>query len=136
MAKACAPRVLVGVYADGGIIVGAPTLLVPFRETPVSVRGSIGTMMAASLVSRGLGFIKAILLVRAIGGTSAVVGGQTFEVANSAPTYLFALVAGGVLGAVLVPQMVRNLNNGPAGQEHTDRLLTVVLVGGPSPPSS
>jgi putative peptidoglycan lipid II flippase len=96
----------------------------------VSVRGSIGSMMVATLVSRALGFLKAILLVRAIGGTSAVVGGQTFEVANSAPTYLFALIAGGVLGAVLVPQIVRNLHNGAAGQHHTDRLLTVVLVGG------
>jgi putative peptidoglycan lipid II flippase len=87
-------------------------------------------MMAATLVSRVLGFFKAILLVAAIGGTSAAVGGQTFEIANSAPTYLFALIAGGVLGAVLVPQIVRNLHEGPAGQDSTDRLLTLVLVGG------
>lgn len=87
-------------------------------------------MMTATLVSRALGFVKSILLVAAIGGSSAAVGGQTFEIANSAPTYLFALIAGGVLGAVLVPQLVRNLQNGPAGQADTDRLLTVVLVGG------
>ena len=96
----------------------------------MSARRAIGSMMAATLVSRALGFIKAILLVAAIGGTSAAVGGQTFEIANSAPTYLFALIAGGVLGAVLVPQIVRNLHAGPAGQEDTDRLLTIVLVGG------
>lgn len=96
----------------------------------MSARGSIGSMMAATLVSRALGFLKAILLVAAIGGTSEAVGGQTFEIANSAPTYLFALIAGGVLGAVLVPQIVRNLHDGPAGQENTDRLLTMVLVGG------
>lgn len=96
----------------------------------VSVRGSVGSMMAATLVSRALGFVKAILLVAAIGGTSAGVGGQTFEIANSAPTYLFALIAGGVLGAVLVPQIVRNLNAGSDGQDNTDRLLTIVLVGG------
>ncbi|MBG6059984.1 putative peptidoglycan lipid II flippase [Cryobacterium sp. MP_M5] len=96
----------------------------------MSARGSIGSMMAATLVSRALGFLKAILLVAAIGGTSAAVGGQTFEIANSAPTYLFALIAGGVLGAVLVPQIVRNLHDGPVGQENTDRLLTIVLVGG------
>jgi putative peptidoglycan lipid II flippase len=96
----------------------------------MSARGSIGSMMAATLVSRALGFLKAILLVAAIGGTSEAIGGQTFEIANSAPTYLFALIAGGVLGAVLVPQIVRNLHDGPAGQENTDRLLTIVLVGG------
>lgn len=96
----------------------------------MSVRGSVGSMMAATLVSRALGFVKAILLVAAIGGTSGYVGGQTFEIANTAPTYLFALIAGGVLGAVLVPQIVRNLQAGAVGQEHTDRLLTVVLLGG------
>lgn len=96
----------------------------------MSARGSIGSMMAATLVSRALGFLKAALLVAAVGGSSATVGGQTFETANSAPTYLFALIAGGVLGAVLVPQLVRNLNDGPAGQDNTDRLLTIVLVGG------
>jgi putative peptidoglycan lipid II flippase len=96
----------------------------------VSVRGSIGSMMAATLVSRALGFLKASLLVAAIGGSSAAVGGQTFEIANSAPTYLFTLIAGGVLGAVLVPQIVRNQHDGPAGQDNTDRLLTTVLFGG------
>jgi len=96
----------------------------------VSVRGSVGSMMAATLVSRALGFLKAMLLVAAIGGTSAGVGGQAFENANSAPTYLFALIAGGVLGAVLVPQIVRNLHAGAAGQDNTDRLLTIVLFGG------
>ncbi|MGO4783935.1 murein biosynthesis integral membrane protein MurJ [Cryobacterium sp. W22_MBD10_FK3] len=87
-------------------------------------------MMAATFVSRALGFLKATLLIAAIGGTSKAVGGQAFEIANSAPTYLFALIAGGVLGAVLVPQIVRNLHDGPAGRENTDRLLTIVLIGG------
>jgi putative peptidoglycan lipid II flippase len=96
----------------------------------VSVRGSVGSMMAATLVSRALGFVKVILLVAAIGGTSSGVGGQAFEIANSTPTYLFTLIAGGVLGAVLVPQLVRNLHAGSAGQDHTDRLLTLVIVGG------
>ncbi|WP_104166362.1 murein biosynthesis integral membrane protein MurJ [Cryobacterium sp. N22] len=101
-----------------------------FRGLFVSVQGSVGSMMAATLVSRALGFLKASLLVAAIGGSSAGVGGQAFENANSAPTYLFALIAGGVLGAVLVPQIVRNLHDGAVGQDNTDRLLTIVLFGG------
>ncbi|WP_146071575.1 murein biosynthesis integral membrane protein MurJ [Cryobacterium sp. Y50] len=96
----------------------------------MSAREAVGSMMAATLVSRALGFAKAILLVAAVGGTSTAVAGQTFEIANSAPTYLFALIAGGVLGAVLVPQIVRNLHAGPAGQEDTERLLTIILIGG------
>lgn len=96
----------------------------------MSTGSSTRSMMLATVASRGLGFLKAILLVAAIGGTSAFVGGQAFEIANSAPTYLFALVAGGVLGAILVPQIVRDIHAGAAGQENTDRLLTIVMVGG------
>lgn len=96
----------------------------------MSTGSSTRSMMLATVASRGLGFLKAILLVAAIGGTSAAVGGQAFEIANSAPTYLFALVAGGVLGAILVPQIVRDIHAGRAGQENTDRLLTIVMVGG------
>ena len=119
-----------GRWAHGGIYVGVPTLPGWCEASAVSVRRSIGSMMVATFVSRGLGFVKTMLLVAAIGATSAYAGGQAFETANTAPTYLFALIAGGVLGAVLVPQIVRNLDAGPVGRENTDRLLTVVLVGG------
>ena len=119
-----------GRWAHGGIYVGVPTLPGGCEASAVSVRRSIGSMMVATFVSRGLGFVKTMLLVAAIGATSAYAGGQAFETANTAPTYLFALIAGGVLGAVLVPQIVRNLDAGPVGRENTDRLLTVVLVGG------
>jgi len=115
---------------NGGIYCPSATSGGTVRSFVVSARGAVGSMMAATLVSRALGFAKAILLVAAIGGTSTAVAGQTFEIANSAPTYLFALIAGGVLGAVLVPQIVRNLHAGPAGQEDTDRLLTIILIGG------
>ncbi len=97
-------------------------------DSPQSARGSARTMMFASLSSRILGFVKAILLVLAIGGTSAVVGGQAFEVANSAPTNLFTLIAGGALGAILVPQIVRELQLGSAGQESVERMVTAVML--------
>ena len=96
----------------------------------MSARGAVRSMMMATLVSRALGFTKAILLVTAIGGTSAAVGGQAFGIANTAPTILFALIAGGILGAILVPQLVRELRAGPAGQRNIDRLLTLILTGG------
>ncbi|KZX19845.1 putative peptidoglycan lipid II flippase [Rathayibacter tanaceti] len=85
--------------------------------------------MVASFVSRILGFARLALLVVAIGSTSASVGGQVFEVANSAPTYLYGLIAGGVLGAVLVPQMVRARAAGPEGVRTLERLLTACLGG-------
>ena len=93
------------------------------------MRSATGGMVVASFVSRILGFVRLALLIVAVGGTSASVGGQVFEVANSAPTYLYGLIAGGVLGAVLVPQMVRARADGPEGVRTLERLLTVCLGG-------
>ncbi|WP_431031058.1 murein biosynthesis integral membrane protein MurJ [Plantibacter sp. RU18] len=87
-------------------------------------------MTSGTLVSRGLGFLRSILLVAAIGGTSAAVGGQAFDVANNLPTNLFTLIAGGVLGSVLVPQIVRALGRADGGREYLDQVFTLALVGG------
>ncbi len=86
-------------------------------------------MAVGTLVSRISGFGKATLLVYAIGGTSAAVGGQVFDVANSAPTLLYGLIAGGVLGAILVPQITQAIADGPTGRDRLDRLLTLTLLG-------
>lgn len=83
----------------------------------------------ASFVSRILGFARITVLVYAIGGTSSSVGGQTFDVANSIPTNLYGLVAGGVLGAVLVPQIISALLEGAHGKARIDRLLTLTIGG-------
>lgn len=97
-------------------------------ERPSAGR-SASIMAIATLASRGLGFIKTSLLIIAIGGTSNFVGGQVFDVANSAPTQLYGLIAGGVLGAILVPQIVSALGQGAEGKARLDRLLSVTIVG-------
>ena len=92
---------------------------------------SAKAMAFATLTSRGLGFVKATLLILAIGGTSSNVGGQAFDVAISVPMQLYGFIAGGVLGAILVPQIVVALHEGKDGAERLDRLLTAtVVVGG------
>lgn len=83
----------------------------------------------ASLTSRALGFVKFSLAVFAIGGTSATVGGQAFDIASTLPGNLYGLIAGGVLGAILVPQVVKAIKDGAAGQERIDRLLTLTIGG-------
>ena len=52
--------------------------------------------------------------------------------ANTIPNILYILIAGGVLNAVFVPQLVRAMKDGDGGQGYTDRLLTLaglVLLG-------
>lgn len=85
-------------------------------------------MASGTLVSRVLGLVRVGLLVAAVGGTSAAVGGQVFDVANKAPNNFYILIAGGVLNAVLVPQIVKAFRLPDGGQEFLDRLITLALL--------
>lgn len=88
-------------------------------------------MAAGTLVSRVLGVAKATLVVYAIGVTSS--SANAFAVGNKLPNMLFALIGGGVLQAVLVPQVVRAYKRpGGDGDDYVNRLLTLgtVLLAG------
>ena len=87
-------------------------------------------MAAGTIASRTLGFARSIVLAAALGsGLTAT----TFTVANTVPNIIYILLAGGVLNAVFVPQLVRAMAAGPQrSRDYTDRLLTLsglVLVG-------
>ncbi len=92
-----------------------------------SLARSSAVMTAGTLVSRILGFVKTMLLATAIGVT---VGGaaDAFDVANKVPNNLYMLLAGGVLNAVLVPQIVRATRRTDGGRDFTNRLLTLTVV--------
>jgi putative peptidoglycan lipid II flippase len=86
-------------------------------------------MASGTAASRVLGVVNTSLLAWAIGLTSSIA--NAFAVANKLPNTLYLLIAGGVLNAVLVPQVVRAYRRAD-GQQYVDRLLTVgiVLLGG------
>lgn len=86
-------------------------------------------MAAGTAVSRLLGFVRAAGLIAVVGLT--VSAGDAFELANSAPNAIHAVVAGGVLNAVLVPQVVRAIardTSGRQGGDYVDRLVTVAVL--------
>ncbi|MBO3089125.1 murein biosynthesis integral membrane protein MurJ [Cellulomonas dongxiuzhuiae] len=85
------------------------------------VRRGAALMASGTAVSRLLGFLRLMVLGVAIGATGQAA--DAFSVANKLPNVLFMLLAGGVLNAVLVPQVVRAYKR-HAGQEYVDRLLT------------
>ena len=92
---------------------------------PDFIRSS-AVMAAGTLVSRLTGLVRNLLLVAAL-GTS--IFADTFNVANTLPTILYILLAGGALNAVFVPQLVRAMKDDPDGGEaFTSRLLTIVTV--------
>lgn len=89
-----------------------------------SLASSISKMFSGTLVSRILGQVRLIVIVAALGTTAQA---DAFMVANTLPNTIYNLIAGGVLNAILVPQIVRAMKR-DGGDEYTDRLLTVAGV--------
>lgn len=93
---------------------------------PTSGIGRASLVLASgTVVSRILGFIKVIVLARAIGLLTVA---DTFTVANQLPNQVYVIVAGGVLTAVLVPQIVRSSLHDDGGSAYINKLVTVALV--------
>lgn len=94
---------------------------------PATKASSVGhssiVMASGTAVSRGLGLVRNILLVAVVGGATGPIA-DAFDIANKIPNILFAVIAGGMLNAVIVPQVVRAYRS-PDGQEYLDKLLTL-----------
>jgi murein biosynthesis integral membrane protein MurJ len=90
-----------------------------------NVRRGAALMASGTAASRVLGLLRQMVLASAIGATGQAA--DAFSVANKLPNVLYMLLAGGVLNAVLVPQVVRAYRR-RVGQEYVDRLLTFGFV--------
>jgi putative peptidoglycan lipid II flippase len=91
------------------------------------MRSSV-VMAGGTLVSRVLGFARAIMLTSLL-GVNAALAQDTFTTANTVPNQIYNLIAGGLLNAVLVPQIVRATRHEDGGQAFLDRLLTLSIAG-------
>lgn len=93
--------------------------------------GGIGraSMLLASgtMVSRVLGFVKAIVLAQTIGVVGSI-SADAFANANMLPSNIFSLISGGMLSAVLVPQVVYAARHPDGGQRYINRLVTLAIV--------
>lgn len=89
--------------------------------------GRASAMLASgTLVSRLLGFAKAWLLVQAIGVVS--LAANAYGTATYIPNSLYAIIAQGVLNAILVPQIVRASVNPDGGRAYINKLVTLGMV--------
>ncbi|CAN5471844.1 hypothetical protein BH10ACT6_BH10ACT6_12350 [soil metagenome] len=95
-----------------------------------TTRGGLGrasaVLASGTVVSRALGFISAAVLAWTIGQTGQ--GANAFAIANQLPNNIYAIVAGGLLSAVLVPQIVRAAHHDDGGQRFVSRLVTLGVV--------
>ena len=95
------------------------------QDEPDFIKSS-AAMAAGTIVSRFTGLIRGLLTVAALG---TALFADTFNVANTIPTILYILLAGGALNAVFVPQLVRSMReDGDGGSAFASRLLTSVTV--------
>ncbi len=85
-------------------------------------RASI-VLAGGTVLSRVLGFVSVVTLTTTIGSLGA--GPNAFALANQLPTYIYAIVAGGLLSAVLVPHIVRAAGQADGGQAFVNRLVTL-----------
>jgi putative peptidoglycan lipid II flippase len=83
-------------------------------------------MASGTIVSRILGFARAVLLASAIGVTTDAA--DAFGVANQLPNNVYAIIVGGVLNAVLVPQLVRARSQSDGGKGYVDRFVTLAIT--------
>lgn len=83
-------------------------------------------LASGTVVSRILGFISAIILARTLGIVGS--GADTFALANQLPNNIYALVAGGVLSAILVPHIVKAGLDKDGGQGFINKIVTLGFV--------
>lgn len=83
-------------------------------------------MASGTVVSRILGLVRTVLLAGAIGITNNEA--DAFGVANQLPNNVYAIIVGGLLNAVLVPQIVRARVRKDGGKGYIDGLLSVIVT--------
>jgi putative peptidoglycan lipid II flippase len=88
-----------------------------------TVGRSSAALASGTIVSRLLGFANAAVLAAVIGVNEP--GPNAFALANQLPTYIYSIVAGGLLSAVLVPHIVKAATQTDGGQAFVNRLVTL-----------
>lgn len=87
---------------------------------------SSALMASGTLVSRILGLLRVALLAATLGTNSGAA--NAWATSNTLPNIIYLLLAGGMLNAILVPQLTRAMSHKDGGQHFTDRLLTLILI--------
>ena len=90
--------------------------------------GRASAMLASgTIVSRILGFLRTFLLTIVLSGQSTVIG-NALTISNQMPTSLYALIGGGLVSAVLVPQTIRASRGADGGVAYINKLVTIAIV--------
>jgi len=111
-------------FAPGSPI--APASPVEPASPEASLARSTAGMASGIIASRVLGMVRASMQLAVVG---TALSGDAWDVANTLPNIIYLLLAGGVINAVLVPQITRAASHADGGREYVDRLLTIAITG-------
>ena len=103
----------------------APSTPAPVPSGGGILRSSV-IMASGTIVSRLMGVLRVVLLAHIIGLNT--VPASVWDTANNLPNLIYLLLAGGVINAVLVPQITRALREADGGKAFTDALLTRAMI--------
>lgn len=97
-------------------------------QTPAaapSVARSSALMASGTLVSRVLGLLRQTMTIGVVGAVG--LAADAWNAANTLPNNFHLLLAGGVLNAVIVPQIIKASRRAD-GDEYVNRLLTLAMT--------
>ncbi|HEY1531780.1 MAG TPA: murein biosynthesis integral membrane protein MurJ [Galbitalea sp.] len=98
----------------------------PAAPRPSGVGRASAILASGTIVSRVLGFVSAAFLANTLGTLGA--GANTFTIANQLPNNIYAIIAGGLLSAILVPSIVRAGTHEDGGEKFINRVVTLGVV--------
>ncbi|MFC7547135.1 murein biosynthesis integral membrane protein MurJ [Plantactinospora sp. GCM10030261] len=91
-----------------------------------SAAANSAVMAVGSLISRGTGFVRTMMIGAALGGELI---GNAYTTAQFLPNQVYEFLLGGVLTSVLVPVLVRRRKADPdRGEAYAQRLLTLAVI--------
>ncbi|WP_235515438.1 DUF6049 family protein [Curtobacterium sp. Leaf183] len=102
-----------------------PDPTVPAEPAQRSLGRASAMLAAGTMISRVLGFAKTFVLAYAIGNSGSRAA-DAFAISNQLPNNIYALIAGGLLSAVLIPQIVRSMKqNSDGGTAYVNKIVTL-----------
>jgi putative peptidoglycan lipid II flippase len=84
-------------------------------------------LASGTIVSRVLGFARTALLTVVLTGQNTVIG-NALTLSTQMPVSLYALIGGGLISAVLVPQTIRASRGADGGIAYINKLVTIAIV--------
>ncbi|MER7440244.1 murein biosynthesis integral membrane protein MurJ [Micromonospora avicenniae] len=120
--------------SDGATFISAEPLNQPAAEAvappqevvaETSAAANSAVMAIGSLVSRGTGFLRNLMIGAALGSLV----GNVYTTAQFLPNQVYEFLLGGVLTSVLIPVLVRRSKADPdRGEAYAQRLLTLAVI--------